>query len=149
MWSRPRVIPFNVRFDAETMDKNLKTKLLAELPGILAWAVRGCLAWQKEGLGTPEIVRLATAGYQKDQDPLGVFIDETTTYSKDFITLKAQLYRIYESWCKRNGEKPLSQRKLSSALLSHGWEAGEIHGGKRIWKNRAILDGIETDFDHD
>ena len=37
-------------------DSNLREKLEAELSGILAWAVRGCLEWQKAGLGNAPVV---------------------------------------------------------------------------------------------
>ena len=40
IWSRIRLIPFSVSFDGRE-DKTLKAMLLNELPGILAWAVRG------------------------------------------------------------------------------------------------------------
>jgi len=50
IWDRIRLIPFNVTIPPEEQDKNLTEKLEAELPGILAWAVEGCLAWQKEGM---------------------------------------------------------------------------------------------------
>jgi hypothetical protein len=32
-------------------DHELADRLRAELPGILAWAIEGCLSWQREGLG--------------------------------------------------------------------------------------------------
>ena len=47
IWRRLRVIPF-VGHDRAAPTQALPTKLRAELPGILAWAVRGCL-----GLAAP------------------------------------------------------------------------------------------------
>jgi putative DNA primase/helicase len=58
-WRRVRLIPFLHRFEGAAADQDLMKKLRAESPGILAWAVRGCLKWQQEGLGIPEIVKLA------------------------------------------------------------------------------------------
>src|SRR5215213_6273154 len=69
IWDRVKLIPFDVRFYAEgedtprgaaRQDPTLSDVLRGELPGILAWAVDGCLAWQRNGLGTPEAVRVAT-----------------------------------------------------------------------------------------
>ena len=51
IWERIRLIPFTVTIPKEQRDTTLPDKLLAELPGILAWAVQGCLTWQQEGLG--------------------------------------------------------------------------------------------------
>ncbi len=47
-WERVRVIPFRVHIPPEKRDPKLPEKLRAEWPGILAWAVRGCLKWQRE-----------------------------------------------------------------------------------------------------
>ena len=38
--------------------------LRAEAACILAWAVAGCLAWQREGLGSPPAVQEATEAYR-------------------------------------------------------------------------------------
>ena len=51
-------------------------KLRAEYSGILAWAVRGCLEWQRHGLGAPEAVSAATKRYRNDQDVFARFLDE-------------------------------------------------------------------------
>ena len=75
IWRRLRLIPFNVSFVGNE-DKELDAKLEAELPGILAWAVRGCLKWQTNGLGLPEAVEKATSEYRADEDVLGAFIAE-------------------------------------------------------------------------
>ena len=57
-------------------DPYLGDKLKTEASGILAWLVRGCLTWQKEGLNAPDVVQAATASYRKDEDIIGRFIDE-------------------------------------------------------------------------
>ena len=62
------MIPFLQQFTGDRDDKELLAKLL-ELPGILAWAVRGCLEWQKVGLGLPTSVSEATREYREECDP--------------------------------------------------------------------------------
>jgi putative DNA primase/helicase len=47
IWDRVRLIPFTVSIPLEERDPGLRAALLAELPGILAWAVAGCLLWQR------------------------------------------------------------------------------------------------------
>ena len=54
MWRRVKLIPFLQSFDAP--DTALGDTLRAEAPGILTWAVEGCLEWQKGGLQHPECV---------------------------------------------------------------------------------------------
>jgi len=59
MWRRVRLIPFTQQFKPD-QEMDLPDELRAEASGILAWAVRGCLLWQKEGLGEPPAVANAT-----------------------------------------------------------------------------------------
>ena len=54
--------------------------MLEELPGILAWAVRGCLAWQEaDSLREPAAVVEATQGYRDEMDTLAQFLEECCT----------------------------------------------------------------------
>ena len=41
IWNRIHLIPFNVTIPDDEIDRELKSKLLAEAEGILAWAVAG------------------------------------------------------------------------------------------------------------
>ena len=59
-WRRIHLIPFLREFKGDAADKDLKAKLCSEAPGILAWAVRGCLAWRTEGLQPPATVKAVT-----------------------------------------------------------------------------------------
>ena len=53
-----RLNNFNVK------NQFLADKLKAGLPEIMAWAVKGCLEWQRQGLGIPEEVKTATEVYR-------------------------------------------------------------------------------------
>jgi putative DNA primase/helicase len=65
IWDRIKLIPFNKRFDGAGADTDLPEKLRKELPGVLAWAVMGCVEWYQNGLGTAAVVEAATAAYRK------------------------------------------------------------------------------------
>jgi P4 family phage/plasmid primase-like protien len=59
-WRRVRLIPFLRQF-RDDADPNLERKLREELPGILAFFVRGCLHWQRWGLKPRiQLLRLLT-----------------------------------------------------------------------------------------
>jgi hypothetical protein len=45
-WCRVRLIPLTVAIPSDEVNPDLPVKLQAEWPGILAWAVLGCLKWQ-------------------------------------------------------------------------------------------------------
>src|SRR5215207_8770948 len=59
IWRRVKLIPFDVIIPEGVQDRHLNQKLQTELPGILAWLVRGCLRWQRDGLKEPEEVTKA------------------------------------------------------------------------------------------
>ena len=73
---RPRVIAFDRRFEEHEQDKQMPEKLVAELPGILAWAVEGCKAWRQRGLDPPEAVSLATRRYRDENNHLPAFFED-------------------------------------------------------------------------
>lgn len=56
-------------------DPKLGEGLKAEGPGILAWLVRGCIAWQRGGLKPPEVVVAKTMAYLGIQGHLGRWLD--------------------------------------------------------------------------
>jgi P4 family phage/plasmid primase-like protien len=125
MWRRIRLIPFAVQIPEQEQDKDLADKLKAELPGILAWAVRGCLDWQRSGLGTADAVEKATASYREEQDILGAFIEECCIVGPDGAQAGAtQLYNAYKQWCERGGERPLTQTGFGNRLVERGFRKG-------------------------
>lgn len=66
------------------MDPDLPDKLLAELPGILARLVRGCLQWQElGGLHPPDKIRQAADELQKSEDTFRQFFDEMVEAVRD------------------------------------------------------------------
>src|SRR5215208_5766431 len=67
---RLRLIPFNQRFDVKKADKRLPQKLREELPGVLLWAVQGCVDWYRDGLGSAPAVEAATQAYRSETNVL-------------------------------------------------------------------------------
>lgn len=49
MRRRFNLLPFTVTIPKEERDQNFLEKLTAELSGILAWMIEGCLMWQRMG----------------------------------------------------------------------------------------------------
>lgn len=106
IWRRMRLIPFTVTIPPAERDKALVFKLLAERDGILAWAVRGCLAWQREGLGEASAITVATDGYQADQDAIGQWIADECVLIEQAFTSGARLFESYKTWCRARGCEP-------------------------------------------
>lgn len=120
IWRRVRLVPFTVTIPEPEQDKRLAEKLRAELPGILAWAVRGCLAWQKSGLQAPAAVVNATAAYRAESDLIGQFLEECTEAGVMFQVMAQELYDAYKTWCTNNGEHAVTGTAFGRAMTERG-----------------------------
>jgi len=125
------VIPFIHK--PEVIDRELETKLRDEWPGILAWAIAGCLDWQSKGLAPPSVVRAATSEYFTDQDLFGTWIGECTIPGTMHSDTHAALYRSWSGFAEANGEKPGSSKAFTAALRARGYATGLV-GGRRMFK---------------
>lgn len=137
IWRRLRLIPFDVTIPEDERDRELPAKLLAEAPGILAWAVRGCLEWQRQGLGYPKRVAAATDEYRSDMDTLGQFLDERCEIGPEFVVAGRALYQAYESWAREANEFVHNQRRFGSQLRERGFERIQV-GRTKIWSWRGL-----------
>lgn len=130
IWRRLRLVPYTVSFEGHE-DKGLAwpgSSLEAELPGILAWAVEGCLEWQRDGLGLPPAVKQATSDYRADEDVLGAFLAERCRLDG---SVEAGSFRdAYEAFCKEVGERPLSAGVLGKSLVRRGIRVEKMRSGR-------------------
>jgi len=139
IWDRLKLIPFEVRIPEHEQDKTLRDKLKAESPGLLAWAVQGCLSWQRDGLGAPRAVEAATAAYRTEQDVFGAFLDDACLLKPELTVTAKDLYSAYQRWCEESGEKPMSQKAIGQRLTERGLEQIRLTGGTRAWRGVALL----------
>jgi hypothetical protein len=73
MWRRIVQIPFTHTVPEDDRDPTLKDRFRTDPEirvAVLAWAVRGCLAWQQQGLAIPDRVRHCTSEYRRENDPV-------------------------------------------------------------------------------
>jgi putative DNA primase/helicase len=137
IWRRIKLIPFEVKIPDAEKDGKLPDKLLKELPGILNWAIRGCLEWQKDGLGTPSTVVEATAEYREEEDEIGEFLTDCC-YRGGRVERKA-LYKTYTDWAKDCGIKiPLKQKGFSKRIRVRNGIEERKSNGQRYWEGISI-----------
>ena len=130
-WRRVNLVPFNVTLGPGQADTTVPERLRSEASGILAWAVRGCLAWQETGLRPPDEVEAATQQYRESEDVLAAFLTECChTGSGDFRVKATPLYLRFRAWAEASGETTWSQRKFGRALRERGFESYPNNG---IW----------------
>lgn len=129
IWRRIRLISWGVTIPPAEQDRKLPEKLRNELEGVLAWAVAGCLEWQREGLRAPEEVRRATGAYRAEMDVLAAFLREECATVKGETAAATALYEAYKEWCGETGERPEKQRKFGERLKERGYEKQRISSG--------------------
>jgi putative DNA primase/helicase len=127
IWRRIKLVPFEVTIPENERDLRLIDKLKTELPGILAWAVKGCLKWQENGLGTPDEVKTATEDYRNEMDVLSDFLNDCCIEGPSLELKTKDLYPVYCNWCERNGDRPLAKRTLGLKLKERGFLPAKVN----------------------
>ena len=136
---RMNQLPFTISISAEKRDLDLPEKLKAEWPGILQWAIDGCLKWQQIGLAAPPAVIEATTEYLQSEDALGSWLGECTTSASTFHSQASELYASWKTWAEAAGETPGSQKLFSQGLMARKFVAARIpHVGKAGFRGIAL-----------
>lgn len=119
---RFHLIPFTVHIPAAERDERLTEKLKAEWPGILAWMIEGCLAWQREGLKPPPAVTAATAEYLESEDALTCWLEDKCERSPQSKQSSTDLFVSWKNWADAAGEPVGTQKRFSQKLEERGFE---------------------------
>jgi putative DNA primase/helicase len=137
IWRRIRLVPFTVAIPEAEQDEGFKDTLLREAPGILRWMVEGCQAWQRDKLGVPDEVRVATENYRAEMDVLGDFLRDCCEIEPTARVLAGTLYEEYATWCKSTGEKAITKTAFGLALRERGFTPDRT-GRDRSWQGLAV-----------
>lgn len=151
VWRRLLLIPFTRNFENDpTVKKDPKrdSKLLAELPGILNWIVKGYLAYKKTGLNTVGTVLKARDQYREDMDLLAEWLNECCEVGPYFSELGSTLWSSWELYAKNRG---LIQYVRNSVHLGRRLEnrfpSYKGTGGARMRKGLRIRDDFDDVLD--
>jgi putative DNA primase/helicase len=153
IWDRIRLIPFSQRFEGSKADPKLPDKLRAELAGVFAWMVEGCLEWQEHGLEEPKTVTDATNQYREEMDTLASFLDEVCVIGPHHKVLAEGLYQRYAMWCDKSGERKDPKKAFVARLEERGFgrrrETAGVNKGRYIWLGIGFRSGDEPPDDGD
>jgi putative DNA primase/helicase len=136
IWRRLRLVPFTVTIPEDERDHQLISKLDAELPGILNWALQGCREWQAEGLKPPPIIADAVRAYREESDTLGRFIAECCEVRKLGQVKSSVFFKRYQEFAEQAGERWVASKDLPHEMQRRGYD------WKRTNKTSVFL-GIE------
>jgi len=144
IWRRVRLVPFTVTIPEEERDNHLAARLRDELPGILNWALAGCLAWQRDGLGSSDAIDKATEGYREESDVLGGFLEDCCVIGDTVHAKASDLYTRYGYWASANGVDALKQQAFGRRLSDRGFQQKRTNALGRHW----VGVGIRHDVGH-
>ena len=148
VWRRIRLIPFNVKIPEADRERDLPETLRGELPGILRWALDGCVEWRaRHDLEAPAAVTGATASYRDDMDVLGRFLDDCVVVDPAATVKAGELYNRYGYWVDAVGERERLTQKMFGTRLGERAEGFTPHRNNegRSWRGLRLrnpeLDG--------
>lgn len=132
IWRRLRLIPFTRQFEGAEKDKHLRAKFRGQYvpdsawrpgdamgdgpAGILAWLIRGAIAWYRDGLGEPATVTRATAEYRSTSDQLGDFIHEKLVVDPRGTIKATELFKLYLDWAEEEHLSPKDTWKKTTVI---------------------------------
>jgi putative DNA primase/helicase len=137
---RFHLIPFTVTIPEAERDLLLPDKLKAEWPGILQWAIEGCMEWQRIGLAPPAAVRQATDAYLAAEDAVALWLDEYCTADPNYAERIAALFASWKAWAETAGEFVGNQKRFVHALEDRGLVRERQGGtGHKLLRGAALL----------
>jgi putative DNA primase/helicase len=140
MRRRMNLVPFGVVISANERDPQLADKLKTEWRGILQWMIAGCLEWQRLGLQSPAIVRVATDEYLAGEDAIGTWLEECCKTGSGYYTTTGELFKSWTAWAATAGEFVGSQKRFAQALLDRGFAPRRQGGtGRRGFDDITVL----------
>lgn len=138
IWRRVLLVPFEQKFvtedklsefpNAKIKDPQLPARLKEEASGILNWLLDGWRIYSEKGLVIPEVVRVATAEYRQESNPVGEFISSWTIRKTGGRVLASKLYAAYSVFCKEAGFSIWKQKTFGDRLTEQGIKRDKIGG---------------------
>lgn len=146
LWSRLRVVPFDVVIPEEEQDPHLGQRLTDEADAILTWAVDGWAAYRDGGgLAEPEAVQKATNAYKADSDAVGRFLADCTIKNPHMWVSVGDLFDAWSAWAADDGAEPMGKKAFGEAMDRAGYPAVKGAKGMRIRRGIGLLSADEDD----
>lgn len=146
MKSRLHIVPFRAYFPPEARDPNMRHRLVAEAPAILAWLIEGHAKWLEDGyLKKCSAVQAETDSYFESQSTNEAWVAECCKTGEDARESAKNLYASFKTWKESRGEGVISQTRWGEWMAqrfvrhtTHGmaWYGGLTLLGQSIFDSR-------------
>ncbi|TPW28598.1 hypothetical protein FJU08_17495 [Martelella alba] len=149
IWRRVHLVPWEIQIPEEEVDRDLPRKLRQERDGVLAWMIKGALDYLDTGLRVPDSIRLATAEYREESDPIGAFLRNACdiTGSDSDMERPDTMFDGYARYAAREGLSDFKKSTFARRLPDQTrktWKGpdGLMHSFRKARSNGAIYFGI-------
>lgn len=136
-------------------DTGLESRLMAELPGILNWALAGLDRLDRRGkFVQPESSATAAEILASSVSPFNAFLDECCVVGPEHSVSKDALYAAWEAWCiDSKRDHPGTKEGLAKRLFSVNPGIRAVRGregGRRVqtYQGIAIRTAMTSNPDH-
>lgn len=157
LWRRLRFVPFLRSFSDAEADPEFSQKLRGELPGILAWAIRGSKQFAENNWKFPhaEAVVRETGRHRAKADPLAQFIEDYLVLDVDARCSRTEVHNAHTLWAGMMNPK---NRGWSLAALAEGLIEREVLQRNdyevktrtaRMWKGVRLRNPQDPQYDDD
>lgn len=144
---RVKLIPFDRHFEESERDTTLKEQFRQPeaISGIFNWCIYGLKELLEIGISMPDNAKQVLSDYQDDSDIFSQFMKDEYEPSVASEILTRDMYPVYERWCEKNGNKPLSSKKFVGELrtrytVKRGVQSNVLCGFERISSYEDPLD---------
>lgn len=140
-WRRLRLLPFTRIVPKEEQIKGLAKQFIEqEGAAILAWLIDGARHALTDGLVEPPSVLAATETYASEEDALARFVaDRCHLGPAELRVNTADMRSAYETWCRREGERPISPQMFGRELRAR-WQVGDAKSnGARFYTGVTLV----------
>ena len=122
IWRRIAMLAFTRQFKGASDVKGMGEILVAnELPGIMAWGMRGVQRYLEVGLATPEKLFETVQAYRAEMDVIAQYLEDNTVDDERSYATSKELYTRYTYWAKDFGEHALTHRSFGLELARRGY----------------------------
>ena len=119
------ILPYEVTITKEEIDRQLATKLRAELPGILNWVLKALPPLMTRGEFTvSEKCEKALERYRLQSDNVRLFVNEICEPS-EFTIKSTDVYEAYAKYCFASSLKPKGRNTFYDRMESLGYTRTE------------------------
>ena len=133
------ILPYEVTIPKEEIDRQLTSKLKAEVSGILNWVLEALPALLTRGEFTvSEKCEKALDQYRLQSDNVRLFFNECCEPS-EYTTEASEVYKAYKNYCQDSSLKPLGKQRFYERLESLVGEP-EIYGNLKRFKMKVNVE---------